>query len=502
MQTKHPGYFNQSITRQLIASVFGLYCLVAIGLTLTHIIIEYKHTKSLIAEELKTNQQIFEPVLSSALWDLDMDQLTSALEGMLQVPIITGVLIEQDGNQILARGNVVNQSDLTEPTAMNQDLFSYQFPIQYLYNNNTLNIGSTTLYSDSSVIMERMELGIALLIINALLKSIALWIIFLWLGKKLLLKPLKQMLIAIEEVNFDRLEDIHIDLETSKQNELGRIEHSFKDMTDHLIEAKNNVLDFNQKLEINVEQRTTELKLAKELAEQASQAKSTLMARVSHELRTPLNAIIGFSSMQLKKMDDTVNERLRFMSERVNSAGKHLLVMVNDIIDSVQLEKAQFHLNSQQVPLQELIEECISLVHFNAIEQDITITPTPTSHLAIGDPARILQILVNLLTNAIKYNHHAGSINIDVSATDDWVTIAVIDNGIGIKDDDQKKIFENFIRLEYAEDNAIAGIGIGLALSKHLAKNMGGDIKVDSQLGEGSTFTLQLPRGHSQSRAL
>jgi signal transduction histidine kinase/ActR/RegA family two-component response regulator len=239
--------------------------------------------------------------------------------------------------------------------------------------------------------------------------------------------------------------------------------------------------------------RTTELLAARDEAVRASQAKNAFLSSTSHELRTPLNAVLGFT--QLLQLSDLTGED-RDAVERILAAGQHLLALINELIDIARIESGEFSLSVEPVAVQPVIAESCQLMAPLAADRSIIVSQLlPWPGLAVmADRQRLRQILVNLLSNAVKYNRSRGTVTITCQAiSPDQASLAVADIGPGIPAADLERIFDPFERLG-AEQTAIEGTGIGLPLARALAEAMHGTLTAASEPGEGTTFTVTLPR--------
>jgi PAS domain S-box-containing protein len=244
-------------------------------------------------------------------------------------------------------------------------------------------------------------------------------------------------------------------------------------------------LDISEK----IQHEKTILK-SKEEAEKANQAKSDFLSSMSHELRTPLNAILGFT--QLLMYDKTLNDKQQSHLSEINNAGSMLLELVNQILDLARIEKGHLHLSMEQVNIKDIFNECRSMVTPLIEQNNLSLNvETETNGHVVADYTRLKQVMLNLLGNAIKYNTEKGSVSLKVLQKDtNIVRICVIDTGKGISEKQLDDIFQPFNRLNVGVN--IEGTGIGLSISKQLIEMMNGKIDVNSKVGEGSEFWIEL----------
>ena len=247
--------------------------------------------------------------------------------------------------------------------------------------------------------------------------------------------------------------------------------------------------------QLNEQQRfTEELKAARDLAERSSKAKTDFLSSMSHELRTPLNAILGFAQL-LGNGKQPLNERQQRQVDQILRSGHHLLSLINEVLDLARIESGHTQVSLEPIKLQEVIDETLEIVNALASSQAISLkVELENTHSCFieADYTRLKQILINLLSNAIKYNRPSGSVTLRCQLRESKVHISVSDTGIGIAAEQIEMLFEPFNRLG-AEHSSIEGTGVGLALTRKLARLMHTDIYVESTLGEGSIFYFELP---------
>jgi signal transduction histidine kinase len=291
----------------------------------------------------------------------------------------------------------------------------------------------------------------------------------------------------------------------SEQGELMWVVTILHDQTEAIDRARlyEQLKQASEELERKVQEATAELAEQNELLrrqhielEQASQLKSQFLANMSHEFRTPLNAILGYTHMLLHNVTGQVTEPQRKSLTRIDSNARHLLALINDILDITRIEAGRMPLNVSSFGVRELVAEVMAELEPIIRRSNLTVTSKVRAALPNlrSDRQKVKQIVLNLLSNALKFTP-AGSVTIQ--ATHDrranQIAIAVRDTGVGIAREDQSKVFEDFRQLDSSPTRGYGGTGLGLSICRRLSQMLGGTIDLASAAGEGSTFTLRLP---------
>ena len=256
------------------------------------------------------------------------------------------------------------------------------------------------------------------------------------------------------------------------------------------------VVTEQRRIMAQLEQKTSEL-------EEASRAKSEFLASMSHELRTPLNAVIGFSELLLDGIPGEVNDEQKQCLEDILTSGRHLLTLISDVLDLSKVEAGKMDLRPESLDLADVIDEAVQTVKPMVDEggQEVVLSIPEDMPQAYADAAKVKQVLLNFLSNAAKFTPPGGKITVEATAEDGYCRVSVTDNGIGIREEDQERVFDVFVQGEALPDSTRKGTGLGLALARQFVELMGGRVSVESEYGKGSRFSFTLPRafdGESQ----
>ena len=304
---------------------------------------------------------------------------------------------------------------------------------------------------------------------------------------------------AINRGEFEKRIDVHTN------NELQVLADSFNQMAEYLTKSRDELQQWGDELEGRVHERTVELEQkSRELADsnaslaEMSQHKSQFLANMSHELRTPLNAVIGFSQVLQKQFFGKLNEKQAEYMNDILESGKHLLSLINDILDLAKIEAGKMELKLTKVIIKDLLRSSLVMIKEKALVHSISLdvdTQRDLDHLKIMvDERKIKQVMFNLLSNATKFTPDGGTINVKGTKEGKELVISVSDTGIGLTSTEQERIFEEFYQTNSTIKNKTPGTGLGLPVTKSIIEMHRGKIWVESEgLGKGSRFTFTLP---------
>jgi PAS domain S-box-containing protein len=267
-------------------------------------------------------------------------------------------------------------------------------------------------------------------------------------------------------------------------------------MSARVIRDENNQILYYEGIldDITEKKQASQFRIEKEAAEAAAQTKSEFLANMSHEIRTPLNAILGYTELVLDGIYGDVPENIQEVLERVTKNGHHLLGLINDVLDLSKIEAGQLVLSLNDYSMQEVVQTVFTAVESLAAEKDLELKVSVSAELdsGKGDEQRIVQVLLNLVGNAIKFTE-VGEVRLEVKDSNGTFLVSVSDTGPGLPEADQQRIFEEFHQADGSRTRKKGGTGLGLSIAKRIVEMHGGRIWVESDLGKGSTFWFTIP---------
>ncbi|MGK0290221.1 MAG: signal transduction histidine kinase/FixJ family two-component response regulator [bacterium] len=515
---------KNSITTKLLTVVFSIYLFVTIILTMSHIFAEYYSEKDTIVQDMNASQATFELGLSRAIWTGNKKQLHSLVQGIERIPFIVGVKVKADVIGDLFSGFIVKKGKVIKVNSKNKinipslsGMFQYSAPLYYQNRvRSHIPIGHITLYSSRNVVWQRIQYGLMFIIINAFLKTLALWIIFLWVGRILLSRPLNILTTAAEQVNLDNLESLTIDVKTSGHNELKILEEAFNQMIQKLYVSSSQLQHLNLSLEEKVKERTKELESlsqqlalekesaesAQHVAESANQAKSVFLSNMSHELRTPLSGIL--SAAQLMDRDVKILPEQKDILQVISRSGEHLLTLINDVLEMSKIESGKITITKTSFDFHEMLKNLYEMFKLRSEDKGLKLILDQQLNVPQyiqTDEKKLRQVLINLLGNAIKFTQKGHVClrvsNLYTASTSDpeqesRLLFEVEDTGQGIAFDEIEYVFKAFMQTSGNQKEQV-GTGLGLTISKQFVTLMDGELTVQSERQKGSCFRFDLP---------
>ena len=548
---------RHSIATRLLTLTFSLYFVIAILVTVGHMSFEYSQAKQNIRADLQMFQNTFQPILSQMVWSLNRDGLRKTVEGIAEAPSIAGVRIIAAGFDELAvgavlddKGKLVNATPLDKPDFVliketGSGLFGYEFPISYQLPNGKVEVlGKGIFYSSNAIVFQRVKYGFVLIVLNSVIKTATLWLIFSWLSRRILQRPLADLTRGVQEVDFERLEKARIHLDMHGQNELKVLESAFNGMIEKLQHARAELHGLNQSLEQQVQERTEQLHEALHQQQVISQRlldKTETLTETNHRLEMTLHDLKAAQSQLVQ------SEKMASLGQLVAGVAHELNTPIgNALVTATVLESATHELREnmekgelRKSTLTSYIERCVPMTellarscnraadliasfkqvavdqtserrrifnlhalvvdHIAALRPSFRNTPweidlsVPEDISCDSYPGPLGQVITNQVQNAAIHAFEGranGLVSIHASQHDDMVELVVQDNGKGMDSETLKRIFEPFYTTRLGQ----GGSGLGMSIVLNIVTGIiGGKLDVQSQPGTGTRLVVTFP---------
>jgi len=492
-------------------------------------IAEYYNTKKGVKEDLITFQETFEQGLATQVYNFDDLAVSGILRGMIKIPVIEGVtvnnLVDEEssiGLIIDSKGAATSVSDdgSRQPPQSSfffSKLISHAFTLYHVdETGNKHEAGTCVIYSSEGVVFQKVRYGFIFILANAVLKTIALWLIFLYMGRKILSHPLSELTRRVEEIDLDRVKDQSISIETKGRNEIKILEEVFNSMLQNLDSARTKRDEYAQGLKENqdglervVDERTSELLTAKlQLIETEKMAAlGQLVVGIAHEINTPMGICVTSTSLlqdltkelekshkkgaiskkefecYLSRNEEITEIIMNNIRRTANLAERFQGVAINQSGEQKQVFKLKPYIDDACLSLSSNLKQqnhCIEVSCHQEIETE-------------GYPIAFTLVISNLIMNSITHGfkgREGKNINIEVNKNEDSILIIYTDNGNGIEKENIRKLFEPFFTT-----NMGANSGLGMHIIYNIiTQQFGGNIECNSEVNKGVIFTISIPR--------
>ncbi|MEZ5840810.1 MAG: ATP-binding protein [Hyphomicrobiales bacterium] len=486
-----------SIARRIATTVMiaiAVTTAIAVALLVWRETVRYAETKR---GELLAIASVFAAATTDALVAGDRAAAMKSLKAIRAFPFVHYARVETMSGRVLAEmGTGIVLESAAENAATGSPwslLTSHDLPVRQKIVSAGEQVGYLVLIADTGDLVARILDGVKTNIAAALAAALIGFAAVFRLQRRIV-SPLHALIESMNEVR--ETEDFRHRVEAAEDEETARLVDSFNAMMSEINERDDRLARHRETLELTVDLRTRELRVAKETAETANAAKSDFLATMSHEIRTPMNGMLVMAELLTRAHLTDQDHRY---AEIILKSGKSLIAIINDILDLSKIEAGRLTLERTEVTPASLAGDIVELFWDRATGKGLDIAAYVSPRVPAGvfaDPVRLHQVLSNLVNNAIKFTE-TGSVTIEmdgeqIAGRTARIDVAVIDTGIGIPEDRQDTIFEMFAQADQTTTRRFGGTGLGLAICRRLVDAMGGDLKVRSKEGEGSSFYFSI----------
>lgn len=456
-----------SITKKFFLILIPVIILTTIIFLLIYTYFKYQDLNKVLSEKVLHISSLHANAVAEPLWTFNNENVEKSIKTILTHPEVVCVEVEDPNTHNINSWPVDNCLNTSDEKLVHTEKLVHHGQVVGIIN---------LFYSRDTIYQElKRDIGLAsfLVILTLIVASIAAYLAL----STIVGKPLDKFMRAIKTSKVGHKRSI---VQISSNDEIG-----------HVVEEYNSLVAIER-------EHINELENAREKAEAATRTKSQFLATMSHELRTPLNAVIGISEMLLEDAQDNKDEEYIEPLSRVSRAGKHLLSLINEILDLSKIEAGKMDLMPEHIQLNDFLQEVYLTSIALGKSKDNNIIFNSKSNLGsiFADPTRLRQIILNLISNACKFTE-CGEITISAQAKEiddvDWYEFKVSDTGIGMEQSHTETLFEEFTQADNTTTRKFGGTGLGLAICRKLCNMMGGSISVKSEPGVGTEFTFLLP---------
>ena len=489
---------SYSMSTRLSYAFIGVVSLILLVYATIVIYANVSRMNKTLENHLDNTLHIAEVSLVNPLWNFDFNTINGFVNSLFSDQSIVYVRIIEEGNTVASRVRTGFEG---------KEFSDFQQSSRFIVKTANIlrkdkQIGLIQAAMSRQSVQQEVILNVLGIVILTLLIIAAISLTSIFITRRYIAHPLSKLQNSTTLIAQGDL-DAHID--TASPDETGRLARDLSVMRDSikrlvgaLSESKDELEEANRTLEQKVDERTYELLHAMHEAQEANRAKSQFLANMSHELRTPLNAIIGYSEMLHEEVEELGHHEYIPDLEKIYTAGRHLLSLINDVLDLSKIEAGKMDLYLETFDVQPLIQDVVDTIMPLAKKNANTLTIQSASELGSmwADQTKVRQSLFNLLSNACKFTEQ-GAVKMESSREEEegqaWIVFRVTDSGIGMSPEQIQKLFQAFTQVAEPGTRQYEGTGLGLAITRHFCQMMGGDITVESAVGQGSTFTIRLP---------